>query len=304
MSISTNDFKLGITRVLTDAFASSTVSENPKVIYIVSGQGGGKTSVIRHKKNELKEEGIRAYVIDSDKIAEYHPYYDELIFNELPDDVYKITRSEFVRPAGPIIYGELMRSKITVIRETVLNKWEADLKQIQNFRENGYGTEINVIATDLLESMLSCYERESAMLLAGLPLRGSTSREKHLELHNSFIEEIEKMQRMGLCDVINVYVRGENINKPPVLKYSTTSKTNKYRNFKEAIITERKLQREALLANPTTYLVRIENAKKIIKDNEVNPELTANELKGLDELQQEFIAELGKKVDMDSKEYE
>ena len=54
MSISTNDFKLGITRVLTDAFASSTVSENPKVIYIVSGQGGGKTSVIRHKKNELK----------------------------------------------------------------------------------------------------------------------------------------------------------------------------------------------------------------------------------------------------------
>ena len=242
MSISTNDFKLGITRVLTDAFASSTVSENPKVIYIVSGQGGGKTSVIRHKKNELKEEGIRAYVIDSDKIAEYHPYYDELIFNELPDDVYKITRSEFVRPAGPIIYGELMRSKITVIRETVLNKWEADLKQIQNFRENGYGTEINVIATDLLESMLSCYERESAMLLAGLPPRGSTSREKHIELHNSFIEEIEKMQRMGLCDVINVYVRGENINKPPVLKYSTTSKTNKYRNFKEAIITERKLQ--------------------------------------------------------------
>ena len=28
------------------------------------------------------------------------------------------------------------------------------------------------------------------------------------------------------------------------------------------------------------------------------------ELKGLDELQQEFIAELGKKIDMDSKEYE
>ena len=47
-------------------------------------------------------------LVDSDKIAEYHPYYDELIFNELPDDVYKITRSEFVRPAGPIIYGELM----------------------------------------------------------------------------------------------------------------------------------------------------------------------------------------------------
>ena len=119
-----------------------------------------------------------------------------------------------------------------------------------------------------------------------------------------FIEEIEKLQRMGGCEKIKIYVRGENINKPPVLKYSTTSKTNKYRNFKEAIITERKLQREALLANPTAYLVRIENAKKIIKDNEVNPELTANELKGLDELQQELFDELVKKIYMYSKEYE
>lgn len=304
MSISTNDFKLGITRVLTDAFASSTVSENPKVIYIVSGQGGGKTSVIRHKKNELKEDGVRAYVIDSDKIAEYHPYYDELIFSELPDNVYKITRSKFVRPAEPLIYGELMKSRITVIKEAVFNKGESDYRQVRTFRENGYGTEINAIATDLLESRLSCYEREAAMLLAGLPPRGSTSRAKHLELHNSFVGEIGQMQKMGLCDVINVYVRGENINRPPILKYSTTSKTNKYQNFKEAIITERKLQREALLANPTAYLVRIENAKKIIKDNDVNPELTANELKGLEELQQEFIAELGKKVDMDSREYE
>ena len=207
-------------------------------------------------------------------------------------------------PAEPLIYGELMKSRITVIKEAVFNKGESDYRQVRTFRENGYGTEINAIATDLLESRLSCYEREAAMLLAGLPPRGSTSRAKHLELHNSFVGEIGQMQKMGLCDVINVYVRGENINRPPILKYSTTSKTNKYQNFKEAIITERKLQREALLANPTAYLVRIENAKKIIKDNDVNPELTANELKGLEELQQEFIAELGKKVDMDSKEYE
>ena len=46
------------------------------------------------------------------------------------------------------------------------------------------------------------------MLLAGLPPRGSTSRAKHLELHNSFVGEIGQMQKMGLCDVINVYVRG------------------------------------------------------------------------------------------------
>ena len=294
MSISTNDFKLGITRVLTDAFASSTVSENPKIIYIVSGQGGGKTSVIRHIKNGLREEEIKAYVIDSDKIAEFHPNYEELICSKLPDDVYKITRAEFVRPAEPIIYGELMKSRITVIKEAVFNKGETDFKQIMEFRKNGYGTEINVIATDLLESMLSCYEREAAMLLAGLPPRGTTTKEKNLELHNTFVEEIDQMQKMGLCDSINVYIRGENINRPPVLKYSTASKSNKYKDFKEAINTERKLQRDLLLKNPTAYLVRIENAKRVIQENEINPEITANEIKGLGELQQDFIAELSK----------
>ena len=290
--LSAADIKLGINRVLTEAFASATVSENPKIIYITSGQGGGKTSMALHKKRELKEEGIRAYGIDSDKIAEFHPYNEDLM-EELPDVWYEETR-KFVRPATPLIFEGLMRSKITLICEKVFNKGEKDFEQIRTLKEYGYKVEVNVIATDLFESRLSCYEREAAMLIAGLQPRGTTTKEKQIKLHNAFVRELGQIEQMGLCDEINVYIRGENINKPPILKYSTLAKDNKYKSFQEAIKEERRIQREKLVANPADYLVRIENARKTIQEYGTNPELTQNAKNGLNELQQDFIIELGK----------
>ena len=50
-------------------------------------------------------------------------------------------------------------------------------------------------------------------------------------------KEIKKLDDFGLCDDINVYIRGENINKPPILKFSKTM-NNTYNNFNEALIKE------------------------------------------------------------------
>ena len=72
------------------------------------------------------------------------------------------------------------------------------------------------------------------------------------------------------------------------------AKDNKYKSFQEAIKEERRIQREKLVANPADYLVRIENARKTIQEYGTNPELTQNAINGLNELQQDFIIELGK----------
>lgn len=50
------------------------------------------------------------------------------------------------------------------------------------------------------------------------------------------------------------------------------------------------------MRNPTHYLIRIENAKKIISEYGINETLTENSLKGLDELQEDFIHELSKEA--------
>lgn len=284
------DIQMGINRLLTDAYASSTISNNPSLIYISAGPGAGKTAIEMHFKKEFKDRGEKAYSINSDKIAEFHPNYEEAL-EELPEECYRITR-QFVRPAAPKIYEELMNNKINIINENTLDKGDSDIELTRKFKEHGYKIIVNVIATDLFESRLSCYEREAAMLLASLTPRGC-SKETQIRMYDAFVPEIKKLDDLGLCDDINVYIRGENINKPPILKFSKTM-NNTYNNFNEALIKERAKQRQKLLEDPENYLSRIKNAKNTIVNYGVNEQLTKNSLNGLNELQSDFLQELAK----------
>ena len=284
------DIQMGINRLLTDAYASSTISNNPSLIYISAGPGAGKTAIEMHFKKEFKDKGEKAYSINSDKIAEFHPNYEEAL-EELPEECYRITR-QFVRPAAPKIYEELMNNKINIINENTLDKGDSDIELTRKFKEHGYKIIVNVIATDLFESRLSCYEREAAMLLASPTPRGC-SKETQIRMYDAFVPEIKKLDDLGLCDDINVYIRGENINKPPILKFSKTM-NNTYNNFNEALIKERTKQRQKLLEDPENYLSRIKNAKNTIVNYGVNEQLTQNSLNGLNELQSDFLQELAK----------
>lgn len=287
------DIETGINRLLTDAYTSATVSSTPTIVYISAGPGAGKTAVEGHFKREFKKNGERPYIVNSDKIATFHPYYEDAL-EELPEECYRITR-QFVRPAAPIIYKNLMEKKVNIINENTLSKGEYDIELAKKFKENGYKISINVIATDFFESRMSCYERDAAMLLVGLTPRGC-SKENQERMYNSFVDGIKRLEELGLCDELNVYVRGENINKPPVLKYSKGREEEEYTNFIEAINGERAKQRRALLANPSQYLQRIDKTKAIISEYGINKALTDDSLSALQDLQEDFIQELSKSV--------
>lgn len=284
-----NDIDMGIRRILTEAYATATVSENPELIYISAGPGAGKTSIEIHLKKSFKEKGQRAFDINSDKIAEFHPQYEEAL-QELPEECYRITR-QFVRPATPRIFDELSKTKISIINENTLDKGEYDIKNARKFKENGYKISVCVMATDMFESRLSCYEREANTLLIGLTPRGC-SKETQERMYDSFISGIELLDNLGLLDDIHVYIRGENLNKPPILKYSKGDSS--YSCFQEAITFERAKQRNALLSNPEEYLRRIETARKTISEFGINEALTHNSLAGLEELRNDYLIELGK----------
>lgn len=286
------DIETGINRLLTDAYTSATVSNTPTIIYISAGPGAGKTAVEAHFKRKFKEKGERPYIINSDKIATFHPNYEDAL-EELPEDCYRITR-QFVRPASPVIYKNLMEKKVNLINENTLDKGDSDIELARKFKENGYKISINVIATDFFESRMSCYERDAAMLLVGLTPRGC-SKENQERMYNSFIDGIQKLEELGLCDELNVYIRGENINRPPILKYSKGNE-GEYSNFIQAIHGERTKQRRELLANPSQYLQRIDKTKQIISEYGINKALTDDTLSALQDLQEDFIQELSKSV--------
>ena len=284
-----SDIDLGIKRILSEAYATATISDNPELIYISAGPGAGKTALEIYYKKLFKDRGEKIFDINSDKIAEFHPQYEEAL-QELPEECYRITR-QFVRPVTPRVFDELSRTHISIINENTLDKGEYDVANARKFKGQGYRISVCVMATDMFESRLSCYEREANTLLIGLHPRGC-SKETQERMYNSFIDGIQQLDSLGLLDDIQVYIRGENINKPPVLKYSKGSTS--YSCFQEAINMERTKQRNALLSNPEEYLRRIETAKTIISQYGMNETLTANSLVGLEELRNDYLVELGK----------
>ena len=60
--LTVDDVKNGINRILADAYASSTISANPKIMYITSGPGAGKTSIVMHLKQQFKAQDLKKYL--------------------------------------------------------------------------------------------------------------------------------------------------------------------------------------------------------------------------------------------------
>lgn len=281
-----SDIEAGVNRFLTSIYTSATISENPQVFFIIGGPGAGKSGLEAFLKYQLKEKGEKATVVSSDVIATFHPAYED-VQEELPDDRYRITR-EFVRPASSMIFKELQKHKINILQEKVFNKGQTDIDFVKSFKNAGYKTSMNIMATDIWVNRLACYQREAQMIEIGKTPRG-ISKQHHEEMYNGFIQEIQELQNLGLCDEINVYKRGKSINKPELV-YRQDDK--KYSSFVEAIYAERKRQREEIFQNPADYLMKITNTRDSIKTHGINPLLTDAAIKGLDDLQKEFISAL------------
>jgi len=284
------DIDTGINRFLLDVYSSSAPTAKPKLIMITAGPGAGKTGIEMFYKRKLKDDGERGAIVNSDRIAEFHPDYEDAL-EELPEDCYKITR-QFVRPATPIIFEALKKRNINIINENTLNKGQSDIELIRDFKEAGYKISINVIATDKYIARLSCYEREARDLEIGKTPRG-ISKKNQDSMYNGFVEEIHELDSLGLCDEINVYTRGKSVNQPKLVYQNGDPK---YRDFYDAMVSERNRQRKELLKNPGEYLSKIEEIKKSIQINGVSKELTKNAVEGLEDLKQEFVNELNNEL--------
>ena len=283
--------------VLKDIYGSCNSSENPELIYITAGPGAGKSTVERHFNEKLENEGIFPFIFNSDMLATYHPYSNKLLAKLLPKKYYTVTR-KFVRPVTPHILRKLRESKISIINENTLDHGDADIDQAREFKEMGYKITANIIATDIFESRLSCFEREACALEIGMTPRG-ISKESHSKMYNSFEPNIRKMIKEGLVDTVNVYTRGKTIEDGPVLVYTTGD--TRYRDFKEAVDAERKRQRDALFADPKKYYERIKKARETISLLGTNKELTQNALTGLEELEKDYAEELERRQELDAR---
>lgn len=261
-------------------------STEPTVVYTIGQPGAGKTTLGRLILEEYKEREECIIEVNSDKIATFHRYYDDLI-ELLPDECYTLSR-QFVRPAEPTIYGTIRNNKLNLFQEICLCKGEKDYDDMQSYRDSGYGIEIDIMAVDKYESFLSCIERDIKLLELGFSPR-PVARANHDRMYEPMAQELIEISKRKLATRANVFVRGKTLMKPE--RVYTTGDTT-YSSPQEAVLCERAKERRRLFENPQNYLQRIANAKEKIMLMIDSETLRENYLRDLAQLEKEFLSEL------------
>lgn len=279
-------------------------SDKPKSIFIVSQAGGGKTGLKAFVEAEKQREqtGDLFVEINPDEVAIYHKYYEQIL-KEFPNESYAKLQ-KFILPAlDQYLRQRAVQLRNNIIQEGTFGSTEGYLEilnfqrnggkaKIGNMQENGereevevkggYDVEIDVLAVDRFESLLSSYEREQRFIELNFPPRAVTA-ENHDRAYNKMLETLQQIDDKKLYDKIRVFKRGK-IETTPELVYTAGEKT--YPNVVECIKQTRNEDRKRLFANSEDYLKRIESLKSRVK--------TKIQMDKITKLEQEFCQLLAK----------
>lgn len=258
-------------------------SENPEVTFVVAQPGAGKTALSAMSMKEIKESNGKMPVnINADRLAEYHRNYNELL-DYIPEDRFRITR-EFVNPTMKDIQNVLIKNKVSMVIECTLNS-EKKIKLMENLKRKGYKVNIKVLAVDKLESRISCFEREVALLKLDSKARG-IDKECHENSYYNMIKTLMKIINIQCWDNIEIFKRGKDKGEPETIyKSFELGDMNIISTIKE----ERKQQRKQIIENEDEYMGRINKVTDSIEKYQNNEKLKKYTLRDINDLKVEFL---------------
>ena len=282
-----------------------TKNINPKSIFIISQAGGGKTGLKRFVNSQTQGNFIE---INPDEVAIYHKYYKQIL-EEYPKESH-MQLQKFVGPA----LDNFLRQRAEQLRKDLIQegtfgntKGYLDILEFQKNGGNapigkvqedgqretikvngGYDIEIDILAVDRFESLLSSYEREQYFIESGLPPRAVTP-ENHDRAYLNLLKTVEEIENRGLFDKMKVFKRGYDESRPELVHIAGDGK---YPSVVECIKETRFDERKKILGNAEKYKDRI----NILK-GKVKTEIQMDKLRKLEEefelcLQQENSEDL------------
>ena len=289
-------------------------SDEPKSIFIISQAGGGKTGLKTFVENENYKGQENIFVeINPDEVAIYHKYYEN-IMKEYPKQSHTQIQ-KFVRPAlDDYLRKRAVQFRTNIIQEGTFGSTDGYLK-ILDFQKNGgkaaigplesngerkeididggYNIEIDILAVDRYESLLSSYEREQYFIETGLSPRAVTA-ENHDRAYENLIKTVQEIENRKLYNRMRVFKRGYVKSKPELVYKSGDTK---YRSTAEAVRCEREKNKMELMSNSEAYLNRIAILRKKIKSKISRDGDFPNSdvlLDKIDAIEKEFIKDIEK----------
>ncbi len=289
-------------------FMNAQGVEKPKSIFVVAQPGAGKTALKAYTKNIAQSNGyfLNPIEFNPDEISVHHKYYKE-IMEEFPNDSYRILQ-RFTRPAlDNYLRQRAVEFKCDIIQEGTFASTQGYIdiidfqrnggyssfrkipfnsnNQDQKFVQGGYNIEINCLAVNRFESLLSCFEREQYFIEMGLPPRSVTI-ENHDRAYENMLNTIDLIEEGKMFDKIQVFRRGK-IEDRPELIYD--EKEKKYPKVSDFIKLERKRQEKELFNNPDIYIERLNSLRKKVKQNKDNNSSLLDRINKLEEIFKEEL---------------
>ena len=254
-------------------FGRCEKAEKPKSIFAVAQPGAGKTALRAYLVNEAQNAGTFAKFIEfnPDEVAIHHKHYRE-IMRDFPDDSFKILKRFTYNALDFYLRQRAVDLRCNIMQEGTFATTDGYLGII-DFQKNGgtlkekevkggYDVNINILAVNGYESILSRFEREQSFVENGLPPRAVTI-ENHDYSYNKMLETVDIVEKRGLYDEMRVFRRGYIQQKPELIYVAGDSR---FQSVRDAIVYERSRQEKELFRNPKLYLDRIDNLKERLKE--------------------------------------
>lgn len=176
-------------------------SVDKPTVHIVGGQpGSGKSAV----KDILLKNDANIMIIDGDEHRKHHPQYQQ-IKRENPDLMPELTQ-EFSQVLNQKLINHAITNKIPFAVETTFWSASATEKLVKPAKENGFLTQLHVLAVNPIISRLYTISR-----FENGKENGSIGRTNAKEIHDDRvtknIETLHKLSEIGLFDTVSIYGR-------------------------------------------------------------------------------------------------
>ncbi len=299
------DFQRCLVAAEISTFVDAQGVNKPKSIFTVAQPGAGKTALKSYIINEAQknDDFLKFIEFNPDEISTHHKYYSEII-EKYPDNSHQILQ-RFTRIAlDEYLRQRAVEMRCNIMQEGTFGSTEGYIN-ILDFQKNGgnaeigevqkngkrkikhvngnYEIEINLMAVNRYESLLSCFEREQDFAEMKLPPRAVTI-ENHDRAYDKMLETVAIVEREKLFDKMRVFKRGYVESKPELIYIAGD---NRFPSVVDAIKSERDKQQRELFNNPDQYIKRMENLNKRAKEYN-----NSSLIRRLDNLNNTFTKEL------------
>ena len=236
--------------------------ENPRAIIDIAPPASGKTGLNGYGQEQFEDNNV--VIINSDELKPFHPKIDE-IAKLYPEYYTKVTDQES-NTWTSALFDEALKQGYNVIFEGTGRN--ARILDTIKEKMQGYHVTVRGMAVHELNCLHSILERYEAQV-ATKGWGRLVTLSHFYETYNEMPKTIDKIEKSGIVDVIEIYKRGTMPNQPVKIYDSTEKELGRFRSSKFAVLGGRK--EDERIANDG-FIEKVNSIKELFNGRTISEE--------------------------------